>query len=152
MHSHSIFPDTHMLFDTLKVGRLTLPNRILLAPLTRARAGLEHMPNDLMAEYYAQRASGGLLITECTMVAPDTSAFMTEPGIYSPEQIAGWKKVTDAVHAKGGRIFMQIWHAGRAAHPAMNDGAENVVAQRHRHRRRGAHARKASCPTRSHAP
>ena len=115
-----------MLFDTLQVGRLALPNRILLAPLTRARSDLAHMPNDLMAEYYAQRASGGLLITECTMVAPHTSAFVTEPGIYSPEQVAAWKKVTDAVHAKGGRIFMQIWHSGRAAHPAMNDGAENV--------------------------
>jgi N-ethylmaleimide reductase len=115
-----------MLFDSLKVGALTMPNRILLAPLTRARAGLDHLPNDMMAEYYAQRASGGLLITECTMVAPNTSAFTTEPGIYAPEQIAGWKKVTDAVHAKGGRIFMQIWHAGRAAHPAMNGGAENV--------------------------
>jgi N-ethylmaleimide reductase len=115
-----------MLFDTLNVGRLALPNRILLAPLTRARAGLEHLPNDLMAEYYAQRASGGLLITECTMVAPNTSAFVTEPGIYTAEQITAWKKVTDAVHAKGGRIFMQIWHSGRAAHPAMNNGAENV--------------------------
>jgi N-ethylmaleimide reductase len=115
-----------MLFDSLRLGALTLPNRILLAPLTRTRAGLEHLPNDLMAEYYAQRASGGLLITECTMVAPGTSAFAAEPGIYSPAQIAGWKKVTDAVHAKGGRIFMQIWHAGRAAHPAMNDGAESV--------------------------
>lgn len=115
-----------MLFDSLQVGAIKLPNRILLAPLTRARAGLDHQPNALMAEYYAQRASGGLLITECTMVAPNTSAFVTEPGIYSPEQIAGWKKVTDAVHAKGGRIFMQIWHSGRAAHPAMNGGAENV--------------------------
>ena len=115
-----------MLFDTLNVGRLALPNRILLAPLTRTRAGLEHMPNDLMAEYYAQRASGGLLITECTMVAPGTSAFTTEPGIYSPEQITAWKKVTDAVHAQGGRIFMQIWHSGRAAHPAMNNGTDNV--------------------------
>jgi N-ethylmaleimide reductase len=115
-----------MLFDSLQVGALNLPNRILLAPLTRTRAGLAHLPNDLMAEYYAQRASGGLLITECTMVAPNTSAFSTEPGIYSAEQIAGWKKVTEAVHAKGGRIYMQIWHAGRAAHPAMNAGAENV--------------------------
>jgi N-ethylmaleimide reductase len=115
-----------MLFDSLHLGALNLPNRILLAPLTRTRAGLEHLPNDLMAEYYAQRASGGLLITECTMVAPHTSAFAAEPGIYSAAQIAGWKKVTDAVHAKGGRIFMQIWHAGRAAHPAMNDGAESV--------------------------
>lgn len=115
-----------MLFNPLQVGALTLPNRILLAPLTRTRAGTEHMPNDLMAQYYAQRASGGLLITECTMVAPNTSAFVAEPGIYSTEQVQAWKKVTSAVHAKGGRIFLQIWHAGRAAHPAMNGGEESV--------------------------
>ena len=115
-----------MLFTPLKVGALTLPNRILLAPLTRARADAGHMPTELMAEYYSQRATGGLLITECTMVAPGTSAFISEPGIYSAEQIAGWKKVTEAVHAKGGRIYMQIWHAGRAAHPDMNDGAPTV--------------------------
>jgi N-ethylmaleimide reductase len=84
------------------------------------------MPNALMAEYYSQRASGGLLITECTMVAPGTSAFINEPGIYSAAQVDAWKQVTAAVHAKGGRIFMQIWHAGRAAHPAMNDGAQTV--------------------------
>ncbi|MCV0029272.1 alkene reductase [Pseudomonas aeruginosa] len=115
-----------MLFKTLQVGSITLPNRILLAPLTRARAGREHLPNALMAEYYAQRATGGLLITECTMVMPQTSTvFAAEPGIYSAEQIEGWKEVTSAVHAKGGRIFLQIWHAGRAAHPAMN--AEPVV-------------------------
>jgi N-ethylmaleimide reductase len=121
---HSI--EKQMLLDSLQVGAITLPNRVLLAPLTRARAGLDHTPNDMMAEYYAQRASGGLLVTECTMVTPNTSAFTTAPGIYSVEQIAAWKKVTDAVHAKGGRIFMQIWHSGRAAHPAMNHGAENV--------------------------
>lgn len=115
-----------MLFEPLKVGALTLPNRIILAPLTRTRADAEHMPNDLMAEYYAQRASGGLLITECTMVAPGASAFMAEPGIYSDEQVQAWMKVTDAVHAKGGRIFMQIWHPGRAAHPDINGGAETV--------------------------
>lgn len=115
-----------MLFTPLQVGALTLPNRILLAPLTRTRAGTEHMPNDLMAQYYAQRASGGLLITECTMVTPNTSAFVAEPGIYSTEQVEAWKKVTDAVHDKGGRIFLQIWHAGRAAHPAMNGGAQSV--------------------------
>ncbi len=115
-----------MLFTPLQVGALTLPNRILLAPLTRTRAGTEHMPNDLMAQYYAQRASGGLLITECTMVTPNTSAFVAEPGIYSAEQVEAWKKVTRAVHDKGGRIFLQIWHAGRAAHPAMNGGAQSV--------------------------
>jgi N-ethylmaleimide reductase len=114
------------LFSPLQVGPLTLPNRFVLAPLTRTRAGLEHLPNELMAEYYSQRASGGLLITECTMVTEGTSAFVAEPGVYSAEQIAGWKKTTDAVHAKGGRIFMQIWHAGRAAHPDINGGARNV--------------------------
>ncbi len=115
-----------MLFNSLQVGALNIPNRILLAPLTRTRADAGHLPNALMAEYYSQRASGGLLITECTMVAPGTSAFINEPGIYSAEQVEAWKPVTAAVHAKGGRIFMQIWHAGRAAHPAMNDGAETV--------------------------
>ena len=115
-----------MLFNSLQVGALTLPNRIVLAPLTRARADVGHMPTDLMAEYYAQRASGGLLITECTMVSEGTSAFVAEPGIYSAEQIEAWKKVTTAVHAKGGRIFMQIWHAGRAAHPNINGGVRTV--------------------------
>ena len=115
-----------MLFNSLQVGALNIPNRILLAPLTRTRADAGHLPNALMAEYYSQRASGGLLITECTMVAPGTSAFINEPGIYSAEQVEAWKPVTAAVHAQGGRIFMQIWHAGRAAHPAMNDGVETV--------------------------
>lgn len=78
----------------LKLGEITLPNRILLAPLTRTRADAGHMPNALMAEYYSQRATGGLLITECTMVAPGTSAFINEPGIYSEAQIAAWKMVT----------------------------------------------------------
>ena len=115
-----------MPFSPLKLGAITLPNRILLAPLTRTRADAGHMPNDLMTEYYSQRATGGLLITECTMVAPGTSAFINEPGIYNDAQIAAWKKVTDAVHAKGGRIFVQIWHAGRAAHPDINDGVPTV--------------------------
>lgn len=120
-----------MLFSPLTMGALTLPNRVLLAPLTRTRADSGHMPNALMAEYYAQRASGGLLITECTMVAPGTSAFISEPGIYNDAQIAAWKVVTDAVHAKGGRIFMQIWHAGRAAHPDINDGVPTVSSSAH---------------------
>ena len=115
-----------MLFNSLQVGALTLPNRIVFAPLTRTRADVGHMPTDLMAEYYAQRASGGLLITECTMIAEGTSAFVAEPGVYSPEQIEAWRKVTTAVHAKGGRIFMQIWHAGRAAHPDINGGVRTV--------------------------
>lgn len=117
---------TLSLFTPLQVGALTLPNRVLLAPLTRTRADAGHLPNALMAQYYAQRATGGLLITECTMVAPGTSAFINEPGIYSDAQIAAWKLTTNAVHAQGGRIFMQIWHAGRAAHPDINDGTPCV--------------------------
>lgn len=117
-----------MLSSSLQLGALTLPNRLLMAPLTRTRASAGHMPNALMAEYYAQRASAGLIITECTMVAPGTSAFGADPGIYDQAQAQAWKQVADAVHAKGGRIFMQIWHAGRAAHPGLNDGAETVSA------------------------
>ena len=102
-----------MLFNPLKLGSVTLPNRILLAPLTRTRADAGHLPNDLMTEYYSQRATGGLLITECTMVAPGTSAFINEPGIYNDAQIAAWKQVTQAVHAKGGRFrianFYGLW-------------------------------------------
>lgn len=117
--------DTTPLFDSVRLGDLTLPNRFIMAPLTRCRA-IGHIPNDLMAEYYEQRASAGLVITECTMVTPGTSAFGNDPGIYSPEQIEGWKKVTAAVHKAGGRIFLQIWHAGRAAHPLLNYGKECV--------------------------
>ncbi len=115
------------LFQTLKLGSLTLANRIFMAPLTRCRAGLEHMPNDLMATYYAQRASAGLIIAEATMIEEGHSTFIAEPGIYNQEQIVGWRKVTEAVHQKGGKIFLQIWHGGRAAHPAMNDGHETVA-------------------------
>ncbi|MBQ0727275.1 MAG: alkene reductase [Thalassolituus oleivorans] len=114
------------LFSSIQLGDLELPNRMLMAPLTRCRAE-GHQPNELMAEYYSQRASAGLLITECTMVMPGTSAFGSDPGVYSQAQVEGWKKTTDAVHANGGRIFMQIWHAGRAAHPLLNNGQEAVA-------------------------
>lgn len=115
------------LFSPLALGPLTLPNRILMAPLTRCRAGVEHLPNDLMAEYYAQRASAGLIIAEATMVMEGNSSFWMEPGIYSDAQVAGWRKTTDAVHAKGGLIFLQLWHGGRACHPLLNDGAQPVA-------------------------
>ncbi|NLQ17971.1 alkene reductase [Marinomonas sp. M1K-6] len=116
-----------MLFSPVVLGDVELPNRFVMAPLTRTRAP-GHQPNALMAEYYAQRASTGLLISECTMVTEGTSAFGDDPGIYSAEQIEGWTLTTKAVHEKGGRIFMQIWHAGRAAHPLLNDGKEAVSA------------------------
>lgn len=114
------------LFSPLQLGALALPNRILMAPLTRARAGEAHIPHALMAEHYAQRASGGLLIAEATMVEAGNSAFWKEPGIYSQAQVDGWRLVTDAVHAAGGRIFLQIWHGGRAAHPLLNGGQQPV--------------------------
>jgi N-ethylmaleimide reductase len=115
------------LFSPLTVGALTLPNRILMAPLTRCRANAEHVPTDLMAEYYAQRASAGLIIAEATMVMEGNSAFWMEPGIYSDAQIAGWKKTTSAVHTAGGRIFLQLWHGGRACHPLLNGGRQPVA-------------------------
>ncbi|RLO11129.1 hypothetical protein DYB28_007924 [Aphanomyces astaci] len=118
---------TTTLFTPIQVGSNALANRIFMAPLTRTRAGPTHVPNALMAEYYAQRASAGLIVAECTMIAPNTSAFGGEPGLYTSDQFAGWKRVTDAVHAKGGKIFLQIWHGGRAAHPDHNDGHENVA-------------------------
>lgn len=115
------------LFRPLSLGGLDLPNRIWMAPLTRCRAGIEHLPNSLMAEYYAQRASAGLIIAEATMAMEGNSAFWQEPGVYSQAQIDGWRLVTDAVHARGGRIFLQIWHGGRACHPALNAGKQPVA-------------------------
>jgi N-ethylmaleimide reductase len=115
------------LFSPLALGPLTLPNRILMAPLTRCRAGAEHLPNELMAEYYAQRAGAGLIIAEATMVMEGNSSFWMEPGIYSDAQVAGWRKTADAVHAKGGLIFLQLWHGGRACHPLLNGGAQPVA-------------------------
>jgi N-ethylmaleimide reductase len=114
------------LFTPLQAGEILLPNRIVMAPLTRVRAGSTHVPNDMMVDYYSQRASSGLIMTECTMVDAHACAFMGEGGIYSPAHVAGWKRVTDAVHAKGGHIFMQIWHPGRAAHSLLNDGEQPV--------------------------
>lgn len=115
------------LFRPLSLGDTELSNRIWMAPLTRTRAGLEHLPNALMAEYYAQRASAGLIIAEATMVIEGNSAFWQEPGIYSQAQVDGWRLVTDAVHAKGGKIYLQIWHGGRACHPALNAGKQPVA-------------------------
>jgi N-ethylmaleimide reductase len=115
------------LFSPLQLGALKLPNRILMAPLTRCRAEEEHVPGPLMAEYYSQRASAGLIIAEATMAMACNSAFWMEPGIYSNAQVDGWRRVTDAVHAKGGLIALQIWHGGRACHPLLNNGAVPVA-------------------------
>lgn len=110
------------LFDPLEAGDLLLPNRILMAPLTRSRAGASRTPNALMAEYYAQRAGAGLIISEATVVMPMGVGYADTPGIWSPEQVAGWKQVTQAVHSAGGRMFLQLWHVGRISHPVFLDG------------------------------
>ncbi len=119
---------TQSLFSPVSLGALALSNRIIMAPLTRCRADADHVPTDIMAEYYAQRASAGLIVAEATMAIAGNSAFGgREPGIYSEAQVAGWKKVTDAVHAKGGKILLQIWHGGRACHSLLNNGAQPVA-------------------------
>jgi len=111
------------MFDPIKVGALEWPNRIVMAPLTRSRAdGGGRVPNALMAEYYVQRASAGLILSEATSVTPMGVGYVDTPGIWSDEQVAGWKLVTDAVHAAGGRIFMQLWHVGRISDPSLLDG------------------------------
>lgn len=116
------------LFDPLQLGDLTLPNRIIMAPLTRCRARDaqgEHdarIPNDIMAQYYAQRASAGLILSEAVAVSPQGVGYPDTPGIWSEAQIEGWKRITDAVHTKGGRIFMQLWHVGRISHPSYLNG------------------------------
>lgn len=116
------------LFTSVALGDLQLPNRILMAPLTRCRADAEHVPTAIMAEYYAQRASAGLIVAEATMVMAGNSAFgAREPGVYSQAQVAAWKRVTDAVHAKNGRIVLQLWHGGRACHSLLNGGAQPVA-------------------------
>ncbi|MGD9947177.1 MAG: alkene reductase [Desulfobulbus sp.] len=116
------------LFQPLRLGSLLLPNRIIMAPLTRCRATSEHVPTPLMAEYYGQRASAGLIIAEATMVMDKTSAFQTEPGLYNQIQVEAWRAITNSVHKKGGRIFVQLWHGGRACHPLLNSGAQPVSA------------------------
>lgn len=120
---NSLFP----LFEPLRVGAMEVPNRLFMAPLTRCRAEAGHVPGVLMAEYYAQRATAGLIIAEATMAMEGNSAFYAEPGIYNEAQVAGWKSVTEAVHGADGRIFLQIWHGGRACHPLFNKGAQPVA-------------------------
>lgn len=104
------------LLEPLTLGKVVAPNRVVMAPLTRCRAGEGFVPTPLMAEYYAQRASAGLIISEATPVSPFGHGYPNTPGIYTSRQVAGWRRVTDAVHARGGRIVMQLWHVGRISH------------------------------------
>jgi len=116
-----------VLFQPLKLGDLTLPNRIVMAPLTRQRAGAARVPNEMMVEYYSQRAGAGLILTEATSVDPMGVGYADTPGIWNTDQVAGWRKVTDAVHARGGRIFLQLWHVGRISDPSFLNGQTPVA-------------------------
>ena len=107
------------LFTPVRVGRYTLSNRMVMAPMTRSRAGDDGVPSELAITYYSQRASAGLIITECAYVSPMGKGYVRTPGIGTDAQVAAWKKITGAVHAQGGRIFMQLWHTGRISHPAL---------------------------------
>jgi N-ethylmaleimide reductase len=117
------------LFEPFKLGPITLPNRLVMAPLTRNRAVPPGMvPSPLAVDYYGQRASAGLLITEASQISQQGQGYQDTPGIYSKEQVAGWRKVTDRVHEKGGRIFIQIWHVGRVSHDSLQpDGGKPVA-------------------------
>ncbi|HXS30110.1 MAG TPA: hypothetical protein VN755_04665 [Steroidobacteraceae bacterium] len=115
------------LLSPVRIGDLDLPNRIFMAPLTRARSGASRVPNSLMVEYYRQRASAGLILTEATVVSPQGVGYADTPGIWSTEQIEGWQQVTRAVHGAGGHIFLQLWHVGRVSHPVFLDGALPVA-------------------------
>lgn len=115
------------LFDPIQIGDLKLPNRIFLAPLTRCRAIDRRIPNDLMAEYYAQRASAGMIFSEATSVSPMGVGYPDTPGIWSKEHVEGWKKITAAVHREGGRMLLQLWHVGRISDPVYLNGATPIA-------------------------
>jgi 2,4-dienoyl-CoA reductase-like NADH-dependent reductase (Old Yellow Enzyme family) len=115
------------LFDPIQIGGLTCPNRIWMAPLTRGRATRDHVPTELMVAYYAQRASAGLILTEATHISVEGSGWPYAGGLWGPEHLDGWKRVTGAVHAAGGRIFAQLWHMGRLVHPSLH-GVQPVSA------------------------
>lgn len=115
------------LFDPVRIGAWNLPNRIIMSPLTRARAGVERIPNALMAEYYRQRVSAGLIISEATSITPMGVGYADTPGIWSEAQVAGWKLVTRAVHEAGGIILLQLWHVGRISDPMFLNGETPVA-------------------------
>src|SRR3954470_5389892 len=117
------------LFETYKLGPITLANRFVMAPLTRNRADPgTFVPGALAADYYAQRASAGLLVTEASQVSQQGQGYQDTPGIYSKEQVAGWRKVTDRVHQRGGRIYIQLWHVGRISHVSLQENNQPPVA------------------------
>jgi N-ethylmaleimide reductase len=119
---------TNILFTPYTLDDLTLPNRMVMAPMTRNRADENGVPKPMAATYYAQRATAGLLITEATQVSEKATGYMFTPGVYTEDQARGWRAVTDAVHDKGGRIYNQIWHTGRVSHPSLQPGGSDPIA------------------------
>ena len=120
--------ETSVLFAPARLGAVEIPNRVLMAPMTRSRAGRDGVPGPLAALYYAQRAGAGLIVTEATQVTPEGQGYIQTPGIHDQAQVAGWRKVTDAVHAAGGRIFLQLWHVGRVSHESFQPGGALPVS------------------------
>jgi N-ethylmaleimide reductase len=119
-----VIAEQQPLFSPVRMGKLELRNRIVMAPLTRMRAtNSGHAPTELHAEYYSQRASAGLIIGECTEISPEAYGWADTPGLWSAEQVRGWRGVTDAVHKKGGLMYAQLWHTGAMSHPDFFDGA-----------------------------
>ena len=116
------------LFSPFQLGSLSLPHRIVMAPLTRMRAGIGNVPQPINAQYYEQRATAALIITEATQISPQGVGYPHTPGIHSPQQVEGWKLVTQAVHDRGGRIFLQLWHVGRVSHPSLQPNGALPVA------------------------
>ena len=116
------------LFDPIRFGAIAAANRIVMAPLTRDRAGPRRTPTPLMATYYAQRASAGLIVSEATQISAEGQGYLDTPGVYSAEQVAGWRHVTDAVHAKGGKIVLQLWHVGRISHVSLLPDSQPPVS------------------------
>lgn len=120
--------ETRALFQPYGLGEMTLGNRVVMAPLTRSRAGEGFVPTPLMAEYYGQRASAGLIIAEAAQISQQGQGYQDTPGIYNDRQVAGWRQVTDAVHQRGGHIFLQLWHVGRVSHRQLQPGGGQPVA------------------------
>ena len=117
-----------VLFESCRAGRYNLNNRIVMAPLTRRRATSDHIPTGIMAEYYAQRATAGLIIAEATNISPQGTGYLNSPGIYTGGQIRAWQRITKVVHNQGGLIFLQLWHTGRVSHPLNQPGDEYPVS------------------------
>ena len=141
------------LFEPLTLGALNAPNRVFMAPLTRNRATPPgDVPNDLMLEYYTQRAGAGLIVSEGTQISPEGKGYVDTPGIHSAEQVAGWRRITDAVHDAGGRIAAQLWHVGRVSHESFHDGALPVSASALPYRNRTSVRGENGLPTRVNCP